>query len=284
MLLAAADNLNAAADSAAEALKNHDSETVRDLLARTIAAGADILDLNLGFRSRGAPKTADWLVRCVADATNKPLILDTADPEAMRAGLEAAHDLKLDPLPIINSFSLDPQKIAGMLPLAAEFNTSIVGYCVRDVVPQTPEERLEVALELVALADEAGVPRHDLYLDPILFPISSFQGDVENVLGFFPAIRELFNPPVKTMVGLSNAGHRLHGSARTRVEATLLSMLAALGLDIALLNILDPELADTITALRSLRGDVLFAPADLERHPKLDPGDHDARRNAREDL
>lgn len=262
-MLAAADNLNAAVPTVAEALGHRDGEMVQDLVSRATAAGADLIDLNLGFRSKGGPDTADWLVRRVAERTDRPLIMDTADPPTIRAGLETARELKLDPLPLINSFSLEPRKVEEILPLAAEFGTGIVGYCVRDVVPQTPEERLEVAVELVALADDSGVPRDHLYLDPILFPLSSFQADMGNVLSFFPALRELFHPPVKTMVGLSNAGYGLDRAAKTTVEATLLPMLAALGLDVALLNILDPRLADTVAVLRSLQGDTLFAPADL---------------------
>jgi len=262
-MLVIADNLTAATPAVANALTDRDSAAIRALALRLRDAGADALDLNLGFRSRGGPETAAWAVRETWHAAGLPLSIDTADPAAMRSGLEAARDLGVSPTPFINSFSLETRKVEGILPLAAEFSTSIVGYCVRDVVPQTPEERLEVAMELVDLADQAGVPRAHLYLDPILFPLATFQHDLENVLSFFAALPQLFDPPVRTMVGLSNVGHGLPPGKRGLVEGAVLPMLAALGLDAVLLNILDPHTRDVLTVLRATEGRMVFSAADL---------------------
>lgn len=262
-MLAIADNLTAATPWVGAALTTRDSAAVRDLAQRLRAAGADALDLNLGFRTRGAPEAAAWVVREVWRAVGVPLSVDTADPAAMRAGLEAARDVGVSPAPFINSFSLEKKKLEAILPLAVEFSAPIVGYCVRDVVPQSPEERLEVAMELVEHADRAGVPRDSLYLDPILFPLATFQNDFENVLSFFTALPQLFDPPVRTMVGLSNVGHGLAHDKRARVEGAVLPMLAALGLDAALVNILDPHLRDVLTVLRAAEGRMVFSAADL---------------------
>lgn len=262
-MLVIADNLSASVPWVAAALAGRDGGPVRDLLLRLREAGADAVDLNLGFRSKGGAETAAWLVSEAHRSTGLPLVLDTADPVAMRAGLEAARDLAVSPAPIINSFSLDPRKLEGILPLAAEFAAPIVGYCVRDVVPLAPEERLEVAVELVESADRAGVPRERLYLDPILFPLTAFQDDLRNVLSFFTALPRLFDPPVRTMVGLSNVGHGLPLPARKVVAGTVLPMLAALGLDAVLLDVLDPHLRNVLAVLRAAQGGMVFSAADL---------------------
>lgn len=262
-MLAIADNLNAATPWVAAALAARDARLVTDLATRLRDAGADALDLNLGFRSKGGPETAAWVVRLAWDATGLPLCIDAADPETMRAGLAEAEALGVSPPPIINSFSLEKKKVDSILPLAARFSAPIVGYCVRDVVPQTPEERLEVAVELVELADAAGVSRDQLYLDPILFPLTTFQDDFANVMAFLEAVPRLFDPPVRTMAAISNVSHGLAREKRWVVEGTVLSMLAALGLDAALLNILDPHLRDTLTVLRACEGRMVFSGADL---------------------
>src|SRR5665811_880248 len=262
-MLTIADNLNAATPWVSAALAVRDAEAITDLALRLRDAGADALDLSLGFRSRGASETAAWLVRHVWEATALPLCIDTADPHTMRAGMAAADALGAVPMPIINSFSLESRKIEQILPLAAEYGAPIVGYCVRDVVPQTPEERLEVAVELVELADAAGVPRHRLYLDPILFPLATFQDDFAHVLAFFEALPQLFDPPVCTMAALSNVGHGLPAAKRRVVEGTVLPMLAALGIDAVLLNVLDPQLRDILTVLRAAEGRMVFSGADL---------------------
>lgn len=265
-MLAIADNLTAATPWVGAAITARDAHSIRDLATRLRLAGADMLDLNLGFRSKGGPETAAWMVREAHEATGLPLCLDTADPETMRAGLAAARDMagpSGPAVPWINSFSLEPKKIERILPLAAEYGAPIVGYCVRDVVPQAPEERLEVALELVELADAAGVQRDRLYLDPILFSLATFQDDFQNVLSFFDSLPKLFDPPVRTVVGLSNVGHGLPAGKRQTVEAAVLPMLAALGLDTVLLNILDPQLRDSLAVLRSIEGRSVFSGADL---------------------
>jgi cobalamin-dependent methionine synthase I len=262
-MLAIADNLNAATPWIAAALAAGDADLITRLAVSLRDAGADALDLNLGFRSKGGPETAAWVVRQAWGATGLPLCIDTADPVAMRAAMEAAETLGLTPPPIINSFSLEKKKIDSILPLAAQFSAPIVGYCVRDVVPQTPEERLELAVELVELADAAGVARDLLYLDPILFPLARFQDDLANVIAFFETVPRLFDPPVQTMAAVSNIGHGLAPQKRRMVESTVLSMLAALGLDAALLNMLDPHLRDTLTVLRAAEGRLVFSGADL---------------------
>jgi 5-methyltetrahydrofolate--homocysteine methyltransferase len=261
-MLVIADNLNAATPWISAALKGRDADTVRALAARLKATGVDALDLNLGFSSRGT-EIADWLVRQAWEAAGLPLCIDTAHPEVMRAGMTAAVDVGVSPAPIINSFSLEARKAEQILPMAAEFSAPIVGYCVRDVVPQTPEERLEVAVELVALADAAGVTRDRLYLDPILFPLSTFQDDLANVLAFFATLGQMFDPPVRTMVAISNIGHGLPPGKRTIVEGTVLPMLAALGLDAVLVNAFDPHLRDVLTILKAAESRLVFSGADL---------------------
>jgi len=265
-VLIIADNLTAATPSVGNAMTARDANAIRNFATRLHVAGADMLDLNLGFRSKGGPETAAWMVRETHDATGLPLCLDTADPESMRAGLAAARDMagpSGPATPWINSFSLEQKKIERILPLAAEYGAPIVGYCVRDVVPQAPEERLHVAVELVELADAAGVPRDRLYLDPILFPLATFQDDFQNVLSFFDSLPKLFDPPVRTMVGLSNVGHGLPAGKRQTVEAVVLPMLAALGLDAVLLNVLSPQLRDALAVLRGVEGRSVFSGADL---------------------
>ena len=262
-MLAIADNLNAATPWVSAALAARDADPITRLATRLRDAGADALDLNLGFRSKGGPETAAWVVSRAWEATGLPLCIDTADPETMLAGMTAAVALGVSPPPIINSFSLEKKKMDSILPLAGRFSAPIVGYCVRDVVPQAPEERLEVAVELVEATDAAGIARDRLYLDPILFPLATFQDDYANVLVFFEALPRLFDPPVRTMAAISNIGHGLAPQKRRVVEGTVLSMLAALGLDAALLNILDPHLRDTLTVLRAAEGRMVFSGADL---------------------
>jgi 5-methyltetrahydrofolate corrinoid/iron sulfur protein methyltransferase len=261
-VLTVADNLNLTVPWIAQAVETRDRPALIQLIRRLERAGADMIDLNLGYSPKKGASVATWLVSVAGEATSLPLCLDTADPVAMRAGLEAAREMDIEP-PLINSFSLERDKVERILPLAAEFDTSIVGYCVRDVVPRTADERLEVAVELAGLAEEAGLPRERLVLDPILFPLLSFQDDARRVLGFFRALPDLLDPPPRSMAGVSNISWGLPRHLRPVVEAAFLPQLAALGLDLALTNMLASEVRDSLAVLHAVEGRSVFSAADI---------------------
>jgi len=84
-------------------------------------------------------------------------------------------------------------------------------------------------------------------------------------LKFLTLLPEALSQPVKTMVGLSNITTRSAGrEVRQEVETVFLSMLAALGLDYAMVNIRHQPLLRTARLIRSLQGRELFSPASLD--------------------
>lgn len=150
-----------------------------------------------------------------------------------------------------------------MLALAVEFEAEVVGLCVRDAIPASVEDRLEAASALVDLADAAGVPRGRLYIDPVLLAITSFQEDPARVLGFLEVLLDLLQPPVRTMVALSNLTYGLPSRHRTTVQSAFVAMAAAHGLDGVMLNARDERLWGVVRAVQAIRGERVFAPADL---------------------
>lgn len=182
--------------------------------------------------------------------TSLPLVIDTAEPRVMEAGLRACRNRAM-----INGFSLEPAKRDAMLALATKFNADIICYLLRPDghVPASCEERLQIACEVSETSCAAGLERGRLILDPVIVPITWQDGPIRNqeLLAVIRRLPDLLGFPVRTVAGLSN----LTAAADPRdkkllLESAYLCMLAEAGLSMVLMNILHQG---TVTAARVCR-------------------------------
>lgn len=263
-MLLIADNLQIANTPLARAIAEEDPAPLQELVRRCVASGADAIDVNTGPLPRDAARAMRFVVEAVQAATGLPLILDTANPEAMAAGLAACRNRA-----IINGYSLEPSKIEKMLPLAARFDAEIIGYLLRPDghVPASASERLALALDLVDALKQAGGDAGRLIVDPVIGPLMWENGLDRNrgALEVLQRLPELLDFPVRTIAGLSNltagAGSR---PQRLLVERAFVPMLAAAGLDMLMLNIQHRETVCVARASRLLRRDSVFTWAALD--------------------
>src|SRR3989304_5261152 len=64
-------------------------ENIHILSRRQKAAGADVLDLNIGPQKKAGPEVMDWLVECVQEAVpGMTLSFDTTNLAAIEVGLK----------------------------------------------------------------------------------------------------------------------------------------------------------------------------------------------------
>jgi 5-methyltetrahydrofolate corrinoid/iron sulfur protein methyltransferase len=174
-----------------------------------------------------------WVVETVQEAVpDTRLCLDTMNPEAMRAGLEVA---KLQP--IINSTSAERARLETFLPLAREFEAEIIGLAMTEKgVSRDANERLMAATEIMAAMMEFDVPLDRLYLDPLLLPISVAQHQATEALEAIAMFKHLNDPPLKTVVGLSNIYNGCPEHVKSPLAAAYLSLLIPAGLDAAIMD------------------------------------------------
>ena len=254
-----ADNLTITKDVVAEALQRRDPGPIRDLVRRCETAGADMIDINSGPLSRNAKELMVFLVDSVRQATTLPLLLDTSNPVALEAGLQACGGRA-----IINGFSLEPDKLSLILPLARKFNTRIIGYLLYpdSNVPADGAERLTVALELYSRFTEAGLPPEQLIIDPIIPPLIWQDGRTQamEVLDVIRTLPDLLGFKVETIAGVSNLttgpGNR---EQKPVFEHTYTAMLASAGLTMALVNVFHAGTMATIRACNSLTSAKVFS-------------------------
>ena len=145
----------------------------------------------------------------------------------MEAGLKVC---KLQP--IINSTSAERARLETFLPLAKTFEAEIIGLCMTEKgVCRDANERVEAAMTIMGAMMEFDVPLDRLYLDPLLLPVGVAQQQALEAAEAIAMFRQLNDPPLKTVVGLSNIYNGCPEHVKSPMAAALLALLIPAGLD-----------------------------------------------------
>jgi 5-methyltetrahydrofolate corrinoid/iron sulfur protein methyltransferase len=220
-----------------DAVKERNPRVIQDLARRQTEAGADYIDLNLGPAKKDPEKLAQWLVDAIQEVTDLPISVDTLNPVAMEAGLKACKKR-----PLLNSASGRTDSREHMLPLAKKYNTEVVISVLTDRgCPPDIDSRIESVMETVALANDMGIPNEDIWVDPIVLPVSADQKQVKEAVEFTGMLPDLL-PGVKSTVGLSNVSNGTPDELRGVLNRTYMVMLGRNGLYSAIADVLDKEL------------------------------------------
>ena len=114
-------------------------------------------------------------------------------------------------------------------------------------VPQDVNTRVEIAATIVTTAMEMGYSMDKLYIDPIIIPVTVAQDQPTKLVEVIQQIRMLADPPPHITIGLSNVSQGT--GERSLINRIFLVMAASVGLDSAIVDVLDTELMDAwITA------------------------------------
>lgn len=258
-MMIVADNLHVINQEVAEALDRFDPGPIVGVVSQCEKAGAQAIDINSGPLPRSPEKSFSFLVETVQSVSSLPLILDTANPQALEAGLRVCRKPA-----VINGFSLEPHKLERILPLAAAYEADIIGYLLGpgSVVPFSVDEMMSMAVELFDEIQKAGIQPQKLIVDPVIVPVSWDDGIRHNraVLSLLGQLPELLGQPVRTIAGVSNlASGPMPVQRKIELECAFLPMLAAAGLDMALLNVSHAAAVQTIKTCDALLGQKVFA-------------------------
>ncbi len=220
-----------------DAVKERNQQVIQDLARRQTEAGADYIDLNLGPAKRDPEEVTQWLVDAIQGVTDLPISVDTLNPVAMEAGLKACKKR-----PLLNSASGRTDSRERMLPLAKKYNTAVVISVLTDKgCPPDIDSRMESIMETVALANDMGIPNEDIWVDPIILPVSADQKQVREAVEFVGMLADLL-PGVKSTVGLSNVSNGTPEELRGILNRTYMVMLGRNGIYSAIADVLDNEL------------------------------------------
>jgi 5-methyltetrahydrofolate corrinoid/iron sulfur protein methyltransferase len=258
-LILIADNIRITNPVVEKALDAMDPRPIEEMAKRCEAAGAQAIDLNTGPLNRDPEKKMAFLVEAVQAVSSLPILIDTANPRAMEAGLQITGSKK-----IINGFSLEPAKLESILPLAKRFDVDIIGYLLypNGHVPLDDGERLGIALELFSHLQRAGIePRH-LIIDPIIAPLMWKDGSDQNmkILTVIRTLPDLLGFDVRTVAGLSNlTTGKGDKDKKMLMEKAYLPMLLTSGLSMVLMDVFHGETVRLARACEALMSQKIFS-------------------------
>lgn len=239
--------INASRKSIGAAIEAQDAAAIQKIAQAQAEAGAAYIDVNAGVFVGKEPQYLKWLVETVQQVTDAPCAIDSPDPAAIDAALSVHRGTAL-----INSISLEKERWENLLPIISGTDLKVIALCMSDEgMPQAVEDRLKIADRLVNGLLQKRVGLDNIFVDPLVQPLSvnnafgaAFLDSVEQIMGRFPGIH--------TACGLSNISYGL--PVRPFLNQSFMVMAIAKGLDGAIVNPLDKQMMASITAAEALAG------------------------------
>lgn len=189
--------------SLAAALASGNLVLVREMAKAQVAAGADVLDVNVGIAGCDEVDLLRRAVLAVSEVADVPLSIDTANPKALEAALKVAPGR-----PLVNSVNGEEKSLGRVLPLVKEYKTAVIGLTLDERgVPRDVVTRLEIATKIVGRAEALGIPRQDILIDCLVLPVGTEQLSARIVLEAIEFVRERLG--VNVNLGASNVSFGL---------------------------------------------------------------------------
>jgi 5-methyltetrahydrofolate--homocysteine methyltransferase len=246
---------------------------VADAIAQ-VQAGAQMLDVNAGIPLADEPAILAHTVQLVQSVTNVPLSIDSSIVEALEAGLAAYQGKAL-----VNSVTGEEEQMERVLPLVARHGAAVVAISNDDTgISEDPDVRFDVAARIVSRAEDYGIRREDVVVDPLVMPIGAMATAGRQVFRLVRRLREELR--VNTTCGASNVSFGLPN--RPGLNASFLPMAIASGLTSAITSPLHGELMQAIRAADVLMGNDPHCASWIARNGDSSAAAASGRRGGRE--
>jgi 5-methyltetrahydrofolate--homocysteine methyltransferase len=212
-----------------EALKAGDLEIVREEALAQVAAGADIIDVNVAAAGVDEVSLLPQAVQVVMDATNAPLCLDSPKPEALEAALKVYQGKAL-----VNSVTGEEHSLKKVLPLIKEYGAAVIGLAQdEEGVPKDAERRLGVARKIIERAGAMGIPPEDIIIDCLALAVGAEPDSGQVILETIERIRAELG--VNLTMGASNVSFGLPD--RNLINSTFIAMVIAGGVTCLIVDV-----------------------------------------------
>jgi cobalamin-dependent methionine synthase I len=245
-MLIIGERINSTRKHIREAVLRRDAEYIKAEAIKQLDGGAHMLDVNGGVAGQEV-ELLSWLVSVVQEASDVPLCLDSADPEALRKALPLCKRP-----PMINSITEEKERWDVLLPVVKEYKTKVIALCMSASAPPAGlEDRVATACRLVDRLTAEDVPLGDIYVDPCVFPIATGGSHGPAVLESITQIMSRY-PGIHTSCGVSNVSYGL--PVRKLLNEVFLVMLMSRGMDAAIIDPCDEVVMARVTAAETLRG------------------------------
>jgi len=222
-------------------LEEEDWDGILSLAKNQMREGSHLLDLNVDYAGRDNAADMAEITQQVVRQVDAPLMLDSTQFETLEAGLKKAPGKCL-----INSANFEDgeEKFDQICRLAKIYGAGLViGTIDEDreaAMARTAERKHAIAKRGIERArDEHGLKVEDLFIDPLVLPISTgMDDDRRSALALIEGVKRITAefPEVQTTCGLSNASFGLKPAARQVLNSVLLHELVEAGMNSAIVH------------------------------------------------
>lgn len=245
-----------------KALIEGDFDYIRELAKDQVAAGADVLDINVGEPSLDEVTLLPQVIEAVSSAVDVPLCVDSPNPEALASALS-----KIEGKPLVNSVNGEKSSLENVLPLVSDHNAAVIGLTMDDNgIPSTADGRVKVAGRILEQAAKLGIPEEDVVIDPLVLTVGADDQAAVTTVEAIKKIRAEFG--VNINLGASNVSFGLPD--RHRLNQAFLGLAIGAGATCAITAAV--KMGRTIRALDLLMGRDPFGAAYI-RHFRSQPKD-----------
>ena len=254
------ENINVMSTTIGSAIRARNTKPIQDMAIAATKAGVDYLDLNIGPARKNGDEMMRWVVETVQAVSDRSLSLDTTNTLAMEAGLKACKSKAL-----INSISLQQDRLETELPLVQKYNADMIGLLWgAEGMPRDANDRGAMVVDLVYRANQMGIPNESIWVDPIVSPVSVEINQVKACIEFMAMLGEIC-PGCKSTVGLSNISNGTPDHLRPMLNRTYMVMLMKYGLYSAIVDAFDTKLVEIAHGKRSDIVDLVYRMMDGDK-------------------
>jgi 5-methyltetrahydrofolate--homocysteine methyltransferase len=209
-------------------------DMVRSEAEKQAAAGADILDVNVGVGGIDEVAALKEAVRVAMAAVDLPLSIDSSNPDALAAAL-AVYDGKA----IVNSVTAEEASMNEVLPVVAQYGAAVIALPHDEQgIPKTPKERIQHAERIIDRAAALCIPKEDVIVDALTIAVGA---DATAGVVTLETLRRLRDDlGVSTTIGASNVSFGLPD--RRMINLTFLAMAIQNGVSAPITDPLVPGL------------------------------------------
>ncbi|MFH0732705.1 MAG: dihydropteroate synthase [Candidatus Omnitrophota bacterium] len=245
-MLIIGERINSSRKPIAQAISTRDSSFLINEASSQIKSGADFIDINCAVRLEKESEDLIWLMELLQSKLGMPISIDSPDAQVISRALKV-HKGK----PFINSITAESDKFKHISSILKNIDCFVVALTMDDKgMPHNSSERLRIARRLVDSLKNAGITPDNIYIDPLVKPISS---EPDQANEFLKTVRALKKDGIKTIGGLSNVSYGL--PQRRVLNAAFLSLAIEAGIDAA---IIDPteELTNKVIKKHALADEI----------------------------
>ncbi|MER7752467.1 methionine synthase [Kitasatospora sp. NPDC097643] len=224
-----------------ESMLAGDWQACVEIAREQIRDGSHLLDLCVDYVGRDGVADMKEIAGRLATASTLPIVLDSTEPDVLRAGLEA-----LGGRAVLNSVNYEDgnapdSRFGRIASLAREHGAGLIALTIdEEGQARTADKKVEIAERLIAeLTADYGVDEGSILVDCLTFTLATGQEESRrDGIETIEAIRELKrrHPAVQTTLGLSNISFGLNPAARVVLNSVFLHECVEAGLDSAIVH------------------------------------------------